>query len=141
MLNKLTIGVVQNLDDEFGVTVYIDDVEQDLDTPCFLVTPRIATENQLLANRYERHYPFIVQYFPKEKDYHAECNDVIERLLNCLECVVADGDIVRGENMTANVIDGVLNFEVTYKMHVRKVSTSVDTENMGELSQNIDVKE
>lgn len=141
MLNKLTIGVVQNLDDEFGVTVYIDEIEQDLDTPCFLVTPRIVTENKLLSNRYERHYPFVVQYFPKEKDYRTECNEVTERLMNCLECVVVDGDIVRGEDMTANVIDGVLNFEITYKMHVRKVNTSIDTENMEDLTQNIDVKE
>lgn len=143
MLNKITIGITQALNAEFGdsIEIYIDDMEQGIDEPCFLVTPRTTIENLLIGKRYERNYPFVIQYFPESKDYRTECNNVTEQLFNSLEIITADGDLIRGSDMTAHIDDGVLNFEVTYKLHVFKKRTSTDEEVMENLKQDISVKE
>ena len=69
MTEGLLIGITQALDEEFGpdMSIYTDDIEQGIETPCFLVTDLISTEEQILGSRYERRYPFMVQYFPKER--------------------------------------------------------------------------
>lgn len=143
MLNKITIGITQALNAEFGDSkkIYIDDIEQGLEEPCFLVTPLTSVENLLIGKRYERNYPFMIQYFPKDKDYRTECNKVTEQLFNTLENIMMDGDLIRGTDMTAHIEDGVLNFEVTYKLHVFKVKTSTEDEVMESLEQDISVKE
>ena len=143
MLNKITIGIAQSINLEFGdgKKIYIDDLEQGLEEPCFLVTPLTTVENPLLGNRYERNYPFMVQYFPKAKKYNTECNQVAEQLLNALEYISVDGRLIRGRDITSHVVDGVLNFEVTYKMHVFKKRTSEESEVMEKAKQSISIKE
>lgn len=142
MLNKITIGIAQALNAEFGdeKKCYTDEIEQELES-CFYITPLTTNEIPLLGKRYERSYPFMAQYFPKAKNYSAECNQVAEQLLNTLEYITADGDLIRGEDMTAHIVDGVLNFEVTYKMHVFKKRNSTDDEVMENLEQDISIKE
>lgn len=143
MLNKITVGITQALNAEFGdeVKIYIDDIEQGLEEPCFLVTPLTSTENHLISKRYERNYPFVIQYFPKSKNYRTECNEVTEQLFNALENIKMDGDLIRGTDMTGHIEDGVLNFEVTYKLHVFKVRTSTEDEVMENMEQDVSVKE
>lgn len=141
MLNKITIGIAQALNEEFGdeKSIYTDEIEQELES-CFYITPLTAIENLLVGKRYERSYPFMIQYFPKEKNYSAECNEVTEQMLNALEYITLDEGLIRGEDMTSHIVDGVLNFEVTYKMHIFKKKTSAD-EVMESLDQEISIKE
>lgn len=52
MLQEIKIGIAQSLDKEFeNMNVYTDNIRQGLDVPCFLITPLISTENELLGNR------------------------------------------------------------------------------------------
>lgn len=141
MLNKITIGISQAINAAFGDAkkCYSDEIEQDLES-CFLVTPLTFAGNQIIGNRYEHRYPFMLQYFPAAKDYRAECNEVAEKLLNILEYITVDDALIRGTDMTAHVDDGVLNFEVTYKMHVFK-QTNEDSEQMENLEYDATLKE
>lgn len=141
MLNKITVGVTQALDAEFGVDIHIDEIEQGLEEPCFLITPLTNIENHLISKRYERNYPFVIQYFPKEKKCNTECNTVTEQLFNVLEHIKVDDNLIRGVDMTSHVEDGVLNFEVTYKLHIFKTKTNTDDEVMEYLEQDIEAKE
>ncbi len=110
MLNKITVGITQALNAEFGdeVKIHIDEIEQGIIEPCFLVTPLTTIENQLMGKRYERNYPYMIQYFPKSKNYRTECNQVTEQLFNTLEYITADGDLIRGVDKTSHIVDGVL---------------------------------
>ena len=143
MLNKITIGISQALNAEFGdgVKNHIDDVEQGLVAPCFLITPLTPTETHLLGKRYERRYPFVLQYFPENMAYRAECNEKAEKLFNILEYITADGLLIHGTNMEAHVVDGVLNFEVTYKMHIIKKREGAEGEDMENLELEASLKE
>lgn len=142
MTEGLLIGITQALDEEFGpdMSIYTDDIEQGIETPCFLVTDLISTEEQILGSRYERRYPFMVQYFPKERQYRMECDKVKDRLFNCLEYIVADGNRTRGTDMSGRIVDGMLNFEVTYKIQIFKERRD-RTEIMENLATSQDVKE
>lgn len=143
MVNKLTKAIVAALDKDFSCPAYIDDIEQDKPEFCFLVTPLVQPEISLVMNRYERQHSFMVQYFPSDQiEYREECNTVAEKLYNALELVTAaDGNMYRGEDKSAEIVDGVLNFSVTYKCMVIKKHVFEKSEVMESLEQNFDVKE
>lgn len=143
MLEDILIGITQALDAEFkNMNIYTDDIEQGLDTPCFLVTDLISTEEQELGNRYNRSYPFMIQYFPQDKKYRIECGRVKDRLFNCLEYIMVAGDTTRGTEMSGRVDDsnGILNFEVTYDVQIMKVCKD-ESEVMESLAMSQTVKE
>lgn len=122
MLEDILVGITQALDAEFeNRNIYTDDIEQGLDAPCFLVTDLISTEEQELGTRYNRSYPFMIQYFPKDKKYRKECGQVKDRLFNCLEYITVAGNTTQGTEMTGRIVDGILNFEVTYDVQIMKV--------------------
>lgn len=145
MLEEILIGITQALDAEFDseMNVYTDDIEQGLKPPCFLVTDLVSTEEQVLGNRYDRSYPFMIQYFPKEKKYRIECDRVKDRLFNCLEYIAVGGDKTRGTEMSGRIdnANGILNFEVTYNVQVMKTRKDEETEVMENLAMSQEVKE
>lgn len=136
MINSVLIAITQALDRAFGYPVAIDNVEQELETPSFLITPLTLTEKHIINERYERNFHYIIQYFPKGKEYHMECNEVAEMLMNTLyELDTKDGIIRASGDMKTNVVDGVLTFEVQYKPLVVKVNST--HEEAGELMETL----
>jgi hypothetical protein len=136
MQNDVLKGITSKLDREFGYPIYTDDIEQGLDVPCFLVTDLTSTDEHIVMNRHKRSYHFMVQYFPEKQDYRTECENVNDRLFECLEYITAADYPVLGTDMSGNVTDGVLNFEVTYEMQVFRIKRTDE-----ELMENIDVNE
>ena len=144
MVNSVLTGISQALYAEFGYRIYSDGVEQNLKPPCFLITPLTLSEKHIINERYERNFHYIIQYFPKSKKYHIECNEVTERLMNILHEVITDNGIIRSKgDMKSEVHDGVLMFEVKYSPLVVKVKSNAteDSELMGSLTQINNIKE
>lgn len=141
MLNKIITGISQALDSEFNAdgneyTIYTENVEQGLETPCFFIFKLKPSSKQLVGNRYDRKYPFDVHYFPKDKEnINYEINEVTERLYSALEYITVDENLVRGTNMNAEVVDDVLHFFINFNMIVKKETDPIDT--MGSLETNI----
>ncbi|WP_455715437.1 phage tail terminator family protein [Anaerosporobacter sp.] len=134
MINKIIIGMSQALNQEFGddFNIYAESIEQNLDTPCFLITNIVHTHDAKLSNRYQNNNSFMVQYFPKsDTDSLNEINNVVSRLEDSLEWITVDGSKVRGTNMESNTSDNVLNFQIDY--NVRTVRKSEDVERMNNL--------
>ena len=78
-------------------------------------------EKQLLDNRYYRRYPAEIMYIPKDEDEPvAEMQRVQEKLMDALEYITVKGDLVRGINRKAVIVDDVLCVSVDYDMHVFK---------------------
>ncbi len=125
--NKIIDGVCKALNDEFGnaYEVYTEDIRQGLKEPCFSVRLIAPANTQFLGKRYYRTNMFCVHYFPKSKTAaNAECFDVAERLISCLEYIAVDGDLTRGTKMTSEMVDGVLSFFVNYDTFVIKEQES-----------------
>lgn len=120
MISKIIRGISRALYDEFGeeYNIYTEDVEQDLEEPCFFIqciNPKIS---RFRGNRYYRENQFAIQYFPKSKDYREECFKVIDRMYMALEFINIDGAPVLGKGINSNIFDGVLTFIINYDMFV-----------------------
>lgn len=141
MLNKTIIGISQALNQAFGddYNIYIDNVEQDLNAPCFLVLPITKSQEQRLGNRYERFQTFDIHYFPSNTEkYTRECMDVVEKLFDVLEHITVDGDLVRGTSMNSEIQEGVLHFFVDYNMFLTKQQERI---NMETIDSDVSLKE
>ncbi len=140
MLIKTITGISQKLNTVFGdgYAIYIDKIEQDLNTPCFYIKALKPSNEQKLGNRYERIQPFDVHYFPQSEACTVECMDMVEKLYDALEYITVGSDLVRGTKMDADLQDGVLHFFINYDIFVIK-STAGET--METIQSDVDLKE
>lgn len=123
VVNKIISAICTAIHNEFGegYEIYKESVTQDLQEPCFSVMCLNPTNEQFLGKRYYRQNIFCIQYFPSTNKSKQECNNVTERLYDCLEIIYLDKTIpTRGTQMNAEYSDGVLSFFVNYDMFVYK---------------------
>ena len=141
MINRIIDGIAIALNSEFGdgYEIYTEPVNQGLKEPCFSILCLNPTINKKLGKRYFRTNMFCLHYFPATADEHFESYDVAERLIDCLENIIVEGDKCRGTEIHFEITDGILSFFVNYNMFVYKVSESEPK--MEELEQNGMVKE
>lgn len=124
MLNETVIGIAQKLDQTFGdgYEIYIDSVKQGLHEPCFLIVHLKGNQEQEIGNSYTREQPFDIHYFPQSKnDITQEISTVIDVLVMSLEYIEVDDGLLRGTEMSHEVIDDVLHFYVNFNVRIRKV--------------------
>lgn len=142
MINSIKSAISTSLFEEFGedYEIYTEKVEQGLKEPCFLISSLNQSSTQFFSARYKKNNLFSVQYFPSTNEIKAECNDVAERLNDCLEWITVGDDLVRGTNINSQLVDDVLHASVTYNYFaVSKAENDVDT--MDEYSVQSNVKE
>ena len=141
MINSIIEAVSAALNEEFGdgYEIHMEEIEQGLKEPCFFIFCLNSTNDPFPGKRHFRTNQLCIQYLPETSDSQRECNDVAERMWQCLEYVVADGDDRprRGTKMKYKVVDGILNFFVNYDCFTR---TEQPQTSMGGLELNTDVK-
>lgn len=122
MTNSIIEAISTALDAEFGekYEIHMEEIKQGLKEPCFFIVSLNPTTELFLGKRYFKTNNFCIQYFPESAKKQRECNDVAERMNWCLEYITVDGDKCRGTKMHNEVIDGVLNFFVSYNFFVYK---------------------
>ncbi|MPN58455.1 hypothetical protein SDC9_206160 [bioreactor metagenome] len=77
----------------------------------------------------------IVQYFPQSKDLSNEENaDMAEHLYSCLEFITVGENVVMGQDLHNEMVEGVLYFYIRYP--IRIVRNSIAAELMGEVKVN-----
>lgn len=138
MIDLIISGISNALFEVFGYENHADKIPQDLETPCFFIQCLEPKIKKRISTRYLRTNHFVIQYFPKsEDDGNMECNNVGERMFECLEVINADGFFLRGTEMRFEVKDGVLYFFVDYNSFIRKV---IQKETMESLQTGVHVK-
>jgi hypothetical protein len=140
MLNQIIEAISTAIFAEFGegYKCYMESIEQGLEEPCFFVQCLNPSHELFLNRRYFRQNHFVIQYFPKDHDYHRECHDVAERLYGCLEYITlydADAEAdeskpIRGGEMHFEIANGVLNFMVDYNCFMNKAESNDAMETM-----------
>lgn len=130
MINAIIESISVALNGTFGdgCEIHMEELEQGLEEPCFFISCLAPSASLFFGKRYFRTNQFCIQYFPASSERQRECNDVAERLYECLEYITPDGDTspIRGTKMKHEVVDGVLNFLVNYDLFVyKKDSASV----------------
>lgn len=133
-LDSLTIA----LHSEFGndYKLYVEEVEQNVSKPCFSVgflNPMVTASNLV---RSVQTLPVVIHYFTaKENTFDAkkDCYDVAERLWQALEYLPVSDTTVRGYNISWEIVDGVLEFFITYRTPIWKEQELIYMED-GELN-------
>lgn len=125
MVNEITNGIALSLTKACpNYKIYIDDVQQGLNRPCFFIALVEANQTQHLGRRLWREHLFDIHYFPKKEDDNREINAVLDTLRLCLRYVAVKEDngqgegLVRGTDMRHEVVDSVLHFFVNYNVFV-----------------------
>ena len=147
-VNSIIEAIGAALNEEFGdkYTIYAEEVKPGLTEPCYFISCINPSGRQLLGNsnshylasRYYRENRFCIQYFPlDENNGKAESSGVAERLFYCLEEIIADGDLLRGTDMSFEYTDGILSFFVNYNFFVYKIREPIL---MGDLKRDVKKK-
>ncbi|WP_019123700.1 phage tail terminator family protein [Brevibacillus massiliensis] len=111
-------GVFQALEQAFpSIDRYGEEIKEGLTTPCFFVKFLEPSHTHELNRRYVRELPFDVHYFA---DTNKDRIDMADQLTSVLETVQVNDRPINGINMSWEIVDEVLHFFVTYRMHVWK---------------------
>lgn len=142
MIKLLIESIAIALESAFGegVTIYWEDVEQDLKEPCFFIQCLEAGNNLFRGKRYYHTHQFCIQYFPASTDTpRAECEAAAEQLYSALEWLALHEEetLLGGKKMRHKTVDGVLHFFVNYDLFVMK---QADYNFMGKLNHTMQEK-
>lgn len=130
MVNSILNAVTKQLGTTFGDSYryYVEDVEQDLKKPCFTVDMLLPLQRSKSPVLYDRTMPIVVHYFSdSEKDLKNKCYAMGEQVVECLEYLPFKGTTLRGEDISWQIVDDVLQIFITYKFTTTNVTETEDT--------------
>lgn len=129
MVNEMLKGISNQLYDAFGsdYKYYVENVEQKLSKPCFTIDSIIDLQRSRSRVLYDRTIPVVVHYFTGDKENtKKDCYEKAELIVEALEYVPFHGCLIRGENISYQITDDVLQVFVTYRFITRKLTSNED---------------
>lgn len=130
----ITIALYEEFGDDYKL--YVEEVEQNLFKPCFVVStlnPMITAKSPV---KYQRVIPIVIYYFTGKEDTvdaKKDCFNIAERLWERLEYLTNGEIALRGDSISWEMIDGVLQFFITYKFDIIRTT---EHEDMGSVTLN-----
>lgn len=135
MINDIINAISIRLYDAFGdgYKIYLNDVQQGLTEPCFLITVVDYSKEQLLQSRSKRLVPFDILFFPNKGK--SQCYEVADQMMNELDMItLLNSDMMHGTEMRAEIVDDVLHFFVNYNFMATVENEPLDS------MESIDIK-
>jgi hypothetical protein len=129
MVNSSLNAVTTQLGKTFGTSYryYVENVQQNLTKPCFTIDTLIPLQRSRSPILYDRTMPLVVHYFSDSKtNLKQDCYSIGERLVECLEYLPFKDAILRGQDISYQIVDDVLQVFITYKFTTRLVTEEVD---------------
>ena len=136
MIKSMMEAISTALYRQYGYENHMEEIKQGLEEPCFFIACIDREMKRYPSGRYREQSQFAIQYFPKSRDApNAECLEVAEQLQWCLEDINVNGNVLHGSDMHSEIIDGVLNFFVSYNFFMRKAQEKERMENFTQLTK------
>ena len=138
MVNSLLNAVTKRLGKTFGTSYryYVENVEQNLTKPCFTIDTLIPLQRSRSPVLYDITIPLVVHYFSDSKtNLKQDCYAMAERVLECLEYIPFNNTMLRGEDISWQIVDDVLQIFITYRF--RTVMSQETEDNMEEILDNV----
>lgn len=129
MVNKILNAITKQLGTTFGKSYryYMENVEQGLTKPCFTTDVLIPLQRSKSPFLYDRTMPIVVHYFSDSKtDIKKDCYNMGERLVECLEYLPFENTLLRGEDISWQIVDDVLQLFITYKFTTQKATNKFE---------------
>lgn len=131
IMNAISIKLYEVFGD--GYKIYLNDVQQGLTEPCFLITVVDYSKEPLLKSRSKRLIPFDILFFPNKGK--SQCYEVADQMMNELDMItLLNGDMMHGTEMRAEIVDDVLHFFVNYNFMATVENEPLDS------MESIDIK-
>lgn len=130
MIQNIIDGIIKAIRTEYDKSfrIYTESVEQGLIEPCFSVLCLNGSNEQNVGDRNNRTYLLKIKYFPSSNEPISECLTVMDNLYGLLSIIDAGSGKIRGTNMDGEVVDGVLQFQVTYTFFLLAVNAETSME-------------
>ena len=129
MVHSLLTAVTKQLGTTFGTSYhyYVEDVKQGIAKPCFTIDTLMPITRSKSAVLYDRTIPVVIHYFGDSKDnLKNDCYDKGEQIIECLEYLPFKSALLRGEDISFNIVDEVLQVFITYRFTTTKVTPLED---------------
>lgn len=123
MVTSVVNAVTKQLGTSFGNTYhyYVEDIEQGVKKPCFHVSPRITLQRSKSPVLYDRTVPIVIHYFSdKSTDLKKDCYAMGEQITECLEYLPFGETLLRGEDISWQMVDDVLQVFLTYRFTTKR---------------------
>ena len=118
-ISKKLYGFYEGLYD-----IYVEEVEQGLQMPCFMINLISSDIRMILKPRYKFESVFDVIYFG---DGYKDCMDRGSELYDILEYItINDKDLIRGTKMNMYIIKNILHFRVNYNLILQNKPDIID---------------
>ena len=104
--------------------IYVEEVEQGLQIPCFMINLISSDIRMILKPRYKFESVFDVIYFG---DGYKDCMDRGSELYDILEYITINNkDLIRGTKMNMDIIKNILHFRVNYNLILQNKPDIID---------------
>ena len=132
MIQSIIDGIIKAIRTEYdrSFRIYTESVEQGLKEPCFSILCLNGSDKQNVGTRRNREHLFNITYFPSTDTPISECSTVMENLYDLLSTIEVDTSMLHGMNMNGQIVDGVLQFQVTYAFFLLSVNNKDGMENI-----------
>lgn len=136
IVNSILAAISTQLHTTFGsdYRYYVENIEQNLTKPCFTIDTILPLQRSKSPVLYDRTMPMVIHYFSNDKkDTKKDCYAKAEQIIECLEYLPFKNTILRGESISWQITEDVLQIFVTYKFTTRKITSDIeDMEIIGE---------
>ena len=142
MINDIITGISKKLYSTFGenYSVYVENVEQYLQKPCFCITHISTNQQRISKQRYISRNLFDILFFASEDEQKKQMYDIADTMLEELEYIDAPiNGLLHGTEMRHEIIDDVLHFFVNYNLVLLKTESTDNKMEQKEI--NVGVKE
>lgn len=129
MVNTMLGCITNQLYDRFGgdYTYYKENVEQGLTKPAFTVDSLLPLQRSRNRLQYERTIPVVVHYFSDDMQHtKQDCYDKAELIVEALEYVPYENTMIRGEDISWQMVEDVLQVFITYRFITQKITSNED---------------
>lgn len=125
--------------EEYSIYTEMEEIKQDLNLPAFFIRHAKSSLIHSTGQKYYKNNSFVIKFYPaKNGSELAQCDEVGDKLLNCLEYVESKDVLLRGSKMSLEVTDTELSFSIEFNFPILK--TSNKHEFMGDLEQSSKTK-
>lgn len=132
MIQSIIDGIIKAIRTEYdrSFRIYTESVEQGLKEPCFSILCLNGSDEQNVGTRRNREHLFNITYFPSTDTPISECLTVMENLYDLLSMIEVNTSMLRGVRMNGEIVDGVLQFQVTYAFFLLIANTEEGMEDI-----------
>lgn len=131
MVTDIVNGISVKLNKTFGddFTTYSKNTEQGLHEPCFFIQLLTVLNTPFVGKRKRKDFPFDIHYFPVNDADNEAMIEIGEKMADSMEFItLLNGDVMHGKDISFQIIDGVLHFNITYSVFQNEINTESSME-------------